>query len=203
MLPLIQIFHIRFANLTEAAQLLDYIFMCITYLFFYRALKAQGIDRNTLPYKGWVSRHFHHPLVLLPAISTSTSTFHIHHPPSPRPKSHDTPNQALTFQQGQPYIAWAGLISISLTLLTYGYLVFVPGYWSTASFIDFYLMVAVCPVLYVGWKLLKKTKIVSAQECDLVWDKPQIDAYEAGFVEVPGGFWGDVRKTIGMGKKKG
>lgn len=45
----------RFANLTEAAQLIDYIVMCITYIFFYRACKAQGLDRNTLPYRGWVS----------------------------------------------------------------------------------------------------------------------------------------------------
>jgi len=36
-----------------AAQQLDYIYMCITYLFFKRALKAQGIDRKTLPYIGW------------------------------------------------------------------------------------------------------------------------------------------------------
>ena len=41
------------ANVTQAAQLLDYIFMCTIYLFFYRALKAQGYDRNKLPYKGW------------------------------------------------------------------------------------------------------------------------------------------------------
>lgn len=39
--------------LTQAAQLIDYIIMCVTYIFFYRALKAQGIDRNTLPYTGW------------------------------------------------------------------------------------------------------------------------------------------------------
>jgi len=36
-----------------AAQQLDYIYMCITYLFFKRALKVQGIDRKTLPYVGW------------------------------------------------------------------------------------------------------------------------------------------------------
>lgn len=39
--------------LTEAAQLIDYIVMCVTYIFFYRALSTQGFDRNTLPYKGW------------------------------------------------------------------------------------------------------------------------------------------------------
>lgn len=27
--------------------------MTTTYIFFYRAVKAQGIDRNTLPYTGW------------------------------------------------------------------------------------------------------------------------------------------------------
>lgn len=42
-----------FANLTQAAQMVDYIVMCTTYLFFYRALAAQGIDRATLPYRGW------------------------------------------------------------------------------------------------------------------------------------------------------
>lgn len=27
--------------------------MCITYISFYRACKAQGLDRSTLPYTGW------------------------------------------------------------------------------------------------------------------------------------------------------
>ncbi|KAH8897309.1 histidine permease [Thozetella sp. PMI_491] len=39
--------------LTQSAQLIDYIIMSVTYVFFYRALKAQGVDRDTLPYKGW------------------------------------------------------------------------------------------------------------------------------------------------------
>lgn len=39
------------ANLTQASQLLDYCFMCITYLFFYRGMKAQGFDRSSLPCK--------------------------------------------------------------------------------------------------------------------------------------------------------
>ena len=43
----------QLANLTEAAQLIDFIIMSTTYVFFYRALKAQDIDRRTLPYRGW------------------------------------------------------------------------------------------------------------------------------------------------------
>ncbi|KAF2729598.1 hypothetical protein EJ04DRAFT_555986 [Polyplosphaeria fusca] len=41
------------ANITQAAQLMDYIIMCTIYIFFHRALAAQGYDRNDLPYKGW------------------------------------------------------------------------------------------------------------------------------------------------------
>ncbi|KAI1851269.1 hypothetical protein JX265_012318 [Neoarthrinium moseri] len=41
------------ANLTEAAQIIDFIVMSVTYIFFFRALRAQGIDRKTLPYVGW------------------------------------------------------------------------------------------------------------------------------------------------------
>lgn len=40
-------------NLVTAGGIIDYIVMCITYIFFYRACKAQGIDRNSFPYTGW------------------------------------------------------------------------------------------------------------------------------------------------------
>ncbi|KAJ5316388.1 hypothetical protein N7476_006695 [Penicillium atrosanguineum] len=40
-------------NIITAAQVIDYIIICTTYLFFYRALRAQKIDRRTLPYYGY------------------------------------------------------------------------------------------------------------------------------------------------------
>jgi amino acid transporter len=43
----------RLANLTEASQIIDYICMCVIYLYFYRALKVQGFNRADLPYVGW------------------------------------------------------------------------------------------------------------------------------------------------------
>ncbi|KAI1093937.1 amino acid permease/ SLC12A domain-containing protein [Rostrohypoxylon terebratum] len=42
-----------FVNLLTAAQIVDYIVISITFIFFYRACKAQGIDRKTLPYYGY------------------------------------------------------------------------------------------------------------------------------------------------------
>lgn len=41
-----------FVNLITAAQIIDYVVICITYIFFFRACRAQGLDRKTLPYCG-------------------------------------------------------------------------------------------------------------------------------------------------------
>jgi amino acid transporter len=129
----------RLANLTEASQIIDYISMCIIYLFFYRALKAQGYDRKDLPYYGW----------------------------------------------GQPYCAWFGLITMIFTVAAYGYTTFLPGCkfafilsthasltiyqgWDVGTFFSYYTMCFACPVLYVGWKLLKRSKFVKSEEADLV-----------------------------------
>ncbi|GME81538.1 unnamed protein product [Ambrosiozyma monospora] len=41
-------------NLVTAAQLMNFGSMIITYLSFYRACKAQGLDRRTFPFVGWL-----------------------------------------------------------------------------------------------------------------------------------------------------
>ncbi|KAI0848793.1 amino acid permease/ SLC12A domain-containing protein [Daldinia vernicosa] len=41
------------ATLTQGSQMINYIVMSLTYIFFYKATKAQGIDRRTLPYYGY------------------------------------------------------------------------------------------------------------------------------------------------------
>lgn len=40
-------------NLLASGILVNFIIICITYLRFYHACKAQGVDRKTLPYCGW------------------------------------------------------------------------------------------------------------------------------------------------------
>lgn len=40
-------------NLVTASGLITYMVMCVTYIFFYRACKAQGMDRRTFPYVGY------------------------------------------------------------------------------------------------------------------------------------------------------
>lgn len=142
------------ANLTEAAQLIDYIGMCIVYIFFYRALKAQGYNRNDLPYKGW----------------------------------------------WQPWCAYFGLGSMTFTVIMYGYATFYPSMWDVGTFFSYYTMVIVCPILYVGWKLLKGSKIIGSLEADLVWERPVIDAYESSFVGKKISFWQETLQSLGIRK---
>jgi len=42
-----------FVSLITASQLINYAVMCYTFLCFYKACQVQGLDRNTLPYKGF------------------------------------------------------------------------------------------------------------------------------------------------------
>lgn len=127
---------------------MDYIIMCTTYLFFYRALQAQGISRDSLPYKGW----------------------------------------------GQPYVAIAGVVLFSVILAIYGYATFYA--FDVGTFFTYYAMCFVCIILWVGFKLVKRSKFVRPEDADLVWERPRIDAYEAS-IEPPLGIWEDLWRAVG------
>jgi len=59
-------------------------------------------------------------------------------------------------------------------------------------------MVGVAPILYVFWKVLKRTPFVRSADADLLWERPVIDAYEATFVSPPVGFWTEMLQLIGI-----
>ena len=145
-----------FTNIITAAQVIDYIVICVTYVFFYRACRAQGVDRTSLPYYGRL----------------------------------------------QPWSAVVPGVFLTVVVCVYGYSVFLPGRWSVEDFFTYYTMVLVAPVTFFGWKLVKKTKFVRPEDADLVWEKPEIDAYEAVHEGEVKGFWADVGRMIGL-KKKG
>ena len=75
----------------------------------------------------------------------------------------------------QPYCAWVGLIWMTLICLTYGYSSFRNTFQGT-TFVYYYILEFIIPVLFVGWKLIHKTKFVKAHEMDLVWERPTVDA---------------------------
>jgi yeast amino acid transporter len=46
-------------------------------------------------------------------------------------------------------------------------------------------MIGLFPVLYIGWKLLKKTRLNMPHEVDLHHNLDEVDAYERTFVPIP------------------
>lgn len=66
-----------------------------------------------------------------------------------------------------------------------GYTVFLPGQWDVPTFLFSYAMIGVFPVLFVGWKLLKKTKWLKPEEVDLRKDVAEIEEYTRNYVERP------------------
>lgn len=137
-------------NLITAGCVIDYIIMCVTYLFFYRACKVQGVDRKNFPYTGWF----------------------------------------------QPYSAWIAIAAETMVVFCYGYSSFKP--WAFDSFITYYAMVILAPILFFGWKLYHGTTFVPPDEADLVWERPVIEAYESTFINPPIGFWTEMGQLIGF-----
>ncbi|CAJ2510425.1 Uu.00g051280.m01.CDS01 [Anthostomella pinea] len=128
-----------FVALVTASQLINFSVMCVTYLCFYRALRAQGISRDDLPYKGIL----------------------------------------------QPYAAWYALGATFVMTFVGGYTVFLPGNWNVPDFLFSYTMIAVCPILYVGWKVVHKTRIRAPYDVDLHQDLEEVEEYTRTFVAAP------------------
>lgn len=130
-------------NIGTACQLINYTMMSFTYLRFYYAMKAQGISRDTLPYKGpW-----------------------------------------------QPFCGYFSMICTGVMVFLAGFSVFLKGNWSITQFLFSYIMIAVDIVIFVVWKLLKRTKFQRASEIDLVTGVKEIEDYTSSFVEQPPKTW--------------
>lgn len=128
-----------FVNLITASQLLNYSVTCASFLCWMRALKAQGISRDSLPYKSiW-----------------------------------------------QPGAAYLGLICTLTMAFVGGYTVFLPGQWEPTTFVFSYFMIGLFPVLYFGWKIVKRSKLHKPEEVDLKGEVEEIEEYTRNFVPTP------------------
>jgi amino acid transporter len=102
------------------------------------------------------------------------------------------------FARFQPWSTWVALVAEGIILIFYGYATFLPGWFTLADFFAYYTVVGLCPILYIGWKVIKRTKFVKPTEADLVWERPVIDAYEASIISKPIGFWTEMGQLIGL-----
>ncbi|KJZ76426.1 hypothetical protein HIM_04155 [Hirsutella minnesotensis 3608] len=128
-----------FVQLVTASQLINYAVVCFTYLCFYRAMQAQGLSRDSLPYKA----------------------------------------------RFMPYAAYYGLTGTLIMAFVGGYTVFLPGQWKVPNFLFSYTMIPVFPILFFGWKLVHKTRLLKPGEVDLHKDLAEIEEYERHYVPQP------------------
>ncbi|CAM1511011.1 Fc.00g085240.m01.CDS01 [Cosmosporella sp. VM-42] len=137
-------------NIMTGGGLINYLIMNLTFINYYRATQAQGIDRRTMPYYGYF----------------------------------------------QPYGAYVGLFFQTIIVIFYGYSSFTP--WSVSNFFSNYTMQIVVPILFVGWKVIKRTHWLQPHEVDLVWERPIIDAYESSITTPAVGFWTEMLRLVGI-----
>jgi amino acid transporter len=103
---------------------------------------------------------------------------------APRNISRDTlPYKAMW----QPFFAWYGLFFNILIILTQGFTAFIP--WNTTNFFIAYVSVILFIVMYVGHKIIMRTKFVGSLEADI--DTGCINHDETTWsIEVPTTIWG-------------
>ncbi|MCJ1308155.1 hypothetical protein MMC25_001807 [Agyrium rufum] len=86
---------------------------------------------------------------------------------------------------GQPYAAWYALTGCFIMTFVGGYTVFLPGMFDVPTFFFSYAMIGVFPILFVTWKVLKKTKWVKPEDADLKKDLEEIEEYTRNYVVIP------------------
>ena len=142
-----------------ASQLINFSVMSYTYIRFRKACKAQQLSRDALPHKG-----FWQPYVLLSLCSANANK--------------------LTLLRHR-FTAYYALTGTFIMTFVSGYTVFLPGNWSIPTFLFSYTMIGVFPLIYLVWKLLKRTRFLHPLQVDLVKDVAEIDEYTRNYVPKP------------------
>ncbi|GAD98130.1 hypothetical protein NECHADRAFT_90485 [Paecilomyces variotii No. 5] len=101
----------------------------------------------------------------------------------------------------QPYCAYIALTVQGVILLTYGYYAFRPK-WDVEIFFQNYSMQIIAILLFCGWKIIKRTRYIRPDDVDLVWKRPQVEAYEDSITEPPVGFWKEMLQMTGFSRHK-
>jgi len=84
----------------------------------------------------------------------------------------------------QPYSAYYAFAGTFTMAFVGGYTVFLPGNWSIPSFLFSYTMIGIYPVLFMGWKIIHRTKWRNLEKIDFFEsERTDIDRYERDFTE--------------------
>ena len=97
---------------------------------------------------------------------------------------HGIPRSALPFKSPfQPFLAYFAIIFSSTVAFFNGFDAFFPGHFSAKSFIPPYIDIPIFACLFLGYKFIKKTKMVKIEEMDLLSGKEEADQLESTWEE--------------------
>ncbi|ESZ91360.1 general amino acid permease AGP2 [Sclerotinia borealis F-4128] len=86
----------------------------------------------------------------------------------------------------QPFSAYYALTGCFIMTFVGGYTVFLPGAWDIPTFLFSYAMIGVFPIIFFGWKVVKKTKWLKPHEVILrTKEVDEIEEYTSNYVERP------------------
>ncbi|ORY66609.1 histidine permease [Pseudomassariella vexata] len=98
----------------------------------------------------------------------------------------------------QPFCGYVGAVSMVLIAIMYGYTLFIPGQFRVMDFFICYTVPILGVLIFTAYKFkIKRTHMVSADEADLVWEKPAIDAYEDSLVTPPSRLADELMALVG------
>ena len=78
----------------------------------------------------------------------------------------------------QPFLAWFAVCFSSIVTLFNGFDCFFPGNFSAKTFLPPYIDIPIFIVLFLGYKIVKRTRFVRVHEMDLWSGKAEIDRLE-------------------------
>jgi amino acid transporter len=83
----------------------------------------------------------------------------------------------------QPYTVSFCMLLTACMVGSLGYTVFMPGRWSVENFLTYYLMILLDIGIYLGYKLIKRTRFVKPSEADLVTGLTEVEEHEMKYLE--------------------
>jgi amino acid transporter len=99
-------------------------------------------------------------------------------------KYHGISRDTLPFKSPmQPFLACFAICFCSIVALFNGYDAFFPGKFSAKSFVPPYIDIPIFASLFLGYKIIKKTKFVKVQDMDFWSGKAEIDRLEETWEE--------------------
>lgn len=99
-------------------------------------------------------------------------------------KYHGIPRSTLPFKSPfQPFLAYFAIIFSSTVAFFNGFDAFFPSHFSAKSFIPPYIDIPIFACLFLGYKFIKKTKMVKIEEMDMLSGKEEADELESTWEE--------------------